>query len=41
MSYTIDPRIYELFQKLTDQQRYDFIKDLIKIEEERKQNDSN
>ena len=32
---TIDPRIYKLFLKLTDQQRYDFIKDLIKIEEER------
>ena len=31
---TIDPRIYKLFLKLTDQQRYDFIKDLIKIEEE-------
>ena len=42
MNYTIDPRIYELFLKLTDQQRYDFIKDLIKlVEEEREQHDSN
>jgi hypothetical protein len=41
MNYTIDPRIYELFQKLTNQQRYDFMKDLLKIEEERKQNETN
>ena len=42
MNYTIDPRIYKLFLKLTNEQRCDFIKDLIKlVEEEREQHDSN
>lgn len=34
-NYTIDPRVYKLFLKLTDQQRYDFMKDLLKIMEDK------
>ena len=41
MSYTIDPRVYKLFHRLTDQQRYQFMKELIKIYEKRTQHDSN
>ena len=41
MNYTIDPRVYELFTKLTPQQQADFLKDMLKIEEERKQDETN
>lgn len=34
--YKIDPRVYELFLKLSDQQRYEFMKDLLKITEDHK-----
>ena len=29
--YTIDPRVYQLFLKLTPKQRSEFLKDLLKI----------
>jgi hypothetical protein len=29
--YTIDPRVYELFLKLTPKQRSEFLEDLLKI----------
>jgi hypothetical protein len=32
---TIDPRIYKLFTRLSPQEQTDFLKDLLKIEEER------
>ena len=36
MDYKINPRIYELFQKLSPQDRENFLKDMLKIEEESK-----
>jgi hypothetical protein len=38
--YTIDPKVYKLFTKLSPQQQADFLKDLLKLHEER-QIDSN
>jgi|688.fasta_scaffold1799547_2 hypothetical protein len=35
MNYTIDPRIYELFKKLSPQEQAEFLKEMLKIEEER------
>ena len=32
--YTIDPRVYKLFLKLSDEERANFLKDLLKISEE-------
>ena len=37
--YTIDPRVYELFTKLSAEERANFLKDLLKISEG--QHDSN
>ena len=39
MRYTIDPRVYKLFHRLNDQQRYEFMKELIKLYEKRKQHE--
>jgi hypothetical protein len=38
--YTIDPRVYKLFTKLSAEERADFLKDLLKLHEER-QNETN
>jgi len=32
-NYTIDPRIYKLFLKLTAEQRTEFLNDLLKLKE--------
>jgi hypothetical protein len=32
--YKIDPRVYKLFLKLSDEERANFLKDLLKISEE-------
>jgi hypothetical protein len=31
--YTIDPRVYKLFTKLSPQQQADFLKEMLKIQE--------
>jgi hypothetical protein len=38
--YTIDPRVYKLFAKLSAEERANFLKDLLKLHEEG-QHDSN
>ena len=40
MNYIINPIIYKLFLKLTPQEQADFLKDMLKIEEERKQDET-
>lgn len=34
MNYTINPIIYKLFTRLTPQEQADFLKDMLKIEED-------